>query len=130
MTVFSIRTDKPEAEIAIFANSKLIDQEKWEAHRSLAETIHSKIKALLKKNSLGWQDIDGLVCYKGPGSFTGLRIGLSVGNTLAYSLNLPIVGSTGSNWLDDGLKALAKGSSDQSVLPEYGAPVHITAAKK
>jgi tRNA threonylcarbamoyladenosine biosynthesis protein TsaB len=38
-------------------------------------------------------DIEGVVCFKGPGSFTGLRIGLTVGNALAYAQNIPVVAS-------------------------------------
>jgi tRNA threonylcarbamoyladenosine biosynthesis protein TsaB len=44
--------------------------------------------------------ISGIGVMKGPGSFTGLRIGLTVVNTLADSLNIPIVGAMGDNWRD------------------------------
>jgi tRNA threonylcarbamoyladenosine biosynthesis protein TsaB len=130
MIILTIRTDKPAAEIGLFEDNNSLAQETWEAHRSLAETIHGKIEALLKRQHKTWHDIEGLACYKGPGSFTGLRIGLSVGNTLAYGLNRPIVGTTDPNWRENGIAALLSGKHEQTVLPEYGSPVHITLPKK
>jgi tRNA threonylcarbamoyladenosine biosynthesis protein TsaB len=130
MIILTIRTDKPVSELGLFNDRQLLTSETWEAHRELAETIHLKIESLLKSQAKGWSDLAGIVCYKGPGSFTGLRIGLSVGNALAYGLNIPIVGSSGANWLLSGLKTLALDQDQKVVLPKYGSPVHITAAKK
>jgi len=130
MIILTIRTDNPEAEIGLFDGQKELAYEKWQAHRQLAETIHQKIEKLLKSQQKDWQDIAGLVAYKGPGSFTGLRIGLSVSNALTASLEIPIVGTSGHDWLSSGLSALQVGQNDKTVMPEYGSPVHITAPKK
>ena len=130
MLVLALRTDKPEAEIGLFDDDKQLAYETWQAHRQLAETIHTKISELLERQSKGWSDISGIVAYEGPGSFTGLRIGLSVANALATSYNAPIVGVTGDDWVEQGIKLLLAGKSVQVVLPEYGAPVHITTPKK
>lgn len=126
MMILSIRTDKPKAEVGLFDYDKKLAYETWEAHRELSATIHKKILELLKEQNKTFQDLDGIVCFKGPGSFTGLRIGLTVANTLATELNVPIVGTSGKKWCAQGLDDLAKNNSDQIVLPDYGAPVHIT----
>jgi tRNA threonylcarbamoyladenosine biosynthesis protein TsaB len=126
MLILTIRTDKPEAEIGLFETDKKLAYEKWEAHRQLAETIHQKIEALLKSQKKNWQNIEAIVCFQGPGSFTGLRIGLTVGNTLSYGLQVPIVATDDEQWIERGIKRLQNGDSDQLALPEYGAPVHIT----
>ena len=68
--------------------------------------------------------------YKGPGSFTGLRIGLSVGNALAASYDLPVSGQTGEEWITQGIIEILNGAGSPAVMPEYGAPVHITSPKK
>lgn len=128
MLILTIRTDKPEAEIALYADDRKIGSEVWQAHRQLAETIHDKINGLLQPRSL--EQIDGIVCFEGPGSFTGLRIGLSVGNALAYGLGFPIVAVGGEAWQEVGIKKLQSGQGQKVALPEYGAPAHITKPKK
>lgn len=128
MLILTIRTDKPEAEIGLFEDDKKLAYETWQAHRQLAETINQKINEVLKDKKL--QDLNGIVCFQGPGSFTGLRIGLSVGNALAYSLTIPIVAAEGKNWLEVGLQKMQAGQNDKIAVPEYGAPAHTTSPKK
>jgi tRNA threonylcarbamoyladenosine biosynthesis protein TsaB len=128
--ILTIRTDKPEAEIGLFEDDQKLAYETWEGHRRLSTTIHKKIESLLHKQQKDWCDIKGIVCFKGPGSFTGLRIGLTVGNTVAAALSIPIVGTMGENWVEEGLKKLATGEYEEIVLPEYGSDAHITKQKR
>ncbi|HEU5005260.1 MAG TPA: tRNA (adenosine(37)-N6)-threonylcarbamoyltransferase complex dimerization subunit type 1 TsaB [Candidatus Saccharimonadales bacterium] len=130
MIILTIRTDKPEAELGVYENEKQLAYETWHAHRELAETIHQKIEEILNKSSKSPQDIQGIVVFKGPGSFTGLRIGLSVANALAYSLSIPITGSDSGAWIAQGVSSLKANNNDKIALPEYGAPAHVTAPKK
>ena len=67
--------------------------------------------------------------YEGPGSFTGLRIGMSVANALAYSFTIPIVAQSGA-WIEDGIRRLLAGENDNTALPEYGTPAFTTQSKK
>ncbi len=128
MLILTIRTDKPEAEIGLYDNLQQLAYLTWPAHRELAETLHHKIKELLDGQGQALEDVQGVVVYDGPGSFTGLRIGISVANALATALRIPIIGSGGEDWLA-GLRKVASGKSEP-VVPEYGAPVHITKPKK
>jgi tRNA threonylcarbamoyladenosine biosynthesis protein TsaB len=50
------------------------------------------IDKLLKENSLSLEDIDGVDVNTGPGSYTGLRVGVAIANTLGVFLNIPING--------------------------------------
>ena len=131
MIILAIRTDKPEAEIGLFENHKQLAYTTWQAHRELSNTIHLKLKKTLKRQGKTIEDIEGIVCFRGPGSFTGLRIGLTVANTLAYGLDdAPIVAGQGKDWLEKGITRLMKGESDKVALAEYGAAAHITLPKK
>lgn len=130
MIVLTIRTDKPEAELAIHDGNKKLVEEKWQAHRILADTINSKLEKMLKLLSISFSDIEGIVCFEGPGSFTGLRIGLSVGNALAYAQNIPIVASKGDNWIEKGIKKLEAGENQKIVTPYYDRPAATTTPKK
>jgi tRNA threonylcarbamoyladenosine biosynthesis protein TsaB len=126
MIILTIRTDKPDAEIGLFDNDRQLAYETWLAHRELAETIFNKIKAVLTKEDKAWQDIGGIICFKGPGSFTGLRIGLTIGNAFSDGLSIPIVATEGNNWLKDGQNRLQKGESDLLALPYYDSPIYVT----
>lgn len=130
MLILVVRSDKPESEIGLFDNLTQLAYLKWPAHLELAETIHKKALGLLKEANKAWHELNGLVVYKGPGSFTGLRIGIAFANTLAYSLDIPIIGSTGDTWSEDGISRLLSNQNDKYITPEYGVEVHITAPKK
>lgn len=130
MLVLTLRTDKPEAEIGLYENDTPIAYETWQAHRQLAETIHVKLTEILQKADKRLQDIQGVVMYKGPGSFTGLRIGASVADALAYSLEIPIVGSASDEWRTEGVQRLCAGQNDKIVSLEYGSPARTTQQKK
>ena len=130
MIIITLKTDQPEAELAIYEDGKLIDHVAWTAHRQLAETIHLRLADLLKAQLKDWSDVAGIVCYKGPGSFTGLRIGLSVANAVAYGVNASVVSEQGDNWQETGIKRLRNDENEVTAMPEYGAEVHITQARK
>jgi tRNA threonylcarbamoyladenosine biosynthesis protein TsaB len=129
MLILTIRTDKPEAEIGLFQQADTLVYSTWQAHRQLAETIHAKIRELLESQGRQLADVGGIIVFKGPGSFTGLRIGLSVANALAYSLRVPIVSATGNKWLEIGRQRLDQAADEQLALPEYGSLPHVTAPK-
>lgn len=130
MIILTIRTDKPEAEIGLFDDQEKLTYEIWEAHRELSSTIHVKIRALLESTGKDWQDIQGLVFYIGPGSFTGLRIGATVANTIAATLGVPIAGTNGEDWIEAGTVTVKKGKTSKLVIPFYGRDPHITTPKK
>lgn len=130
MRVLTLRTDKPKAEVGLYDDHKRVAYKAWQAHRQLAETLHSKIAGILESSRLDWSEIDAVLVYKGPGSFTGLRIGVSVASSLSLGLGAKLLGSSGDNWLEQGLTKLQAGHFEDIVVIEYGAPVHITKQKK
>lgn len=130
MIILTIRTEKADSEIGVYDGNKQLAYDSWKAHRLLAETIHTKIAALLKSIDKDWGDIEAILCFSGPGSFTGLRIGLAVANSLALGLSVPIVATNTDEWINIGINKLLSGQNDKISMPEYGAAVHITAPTK
>lgn len=129
--ILTIRTDKPEAEIGLFdTRGAKVAYETWHAHRELADTLLGKIRDILKDNDKDFSDLTGVVVFQGPGSFTGLRIGITVANAFAYGQNIPIMGTMGEEWIVDGIKKLTQEENQRIVLPEYGAEAHITKPRK
>lgn len=131
MIILLIKTDQPLAELYLYNDQQLLASLKWSADRTLAETIHLKLVELLDKRSMKINQLDAVAIYSGPGSFTGLRIGHSVANALAYGLGLPIIGVGGSDWIKQSIGLLVEGSKDNVIaVPQYGAPARITKPRK
>jgi tRNA threonylcarbamoyladenosine biosynthesis protein TsaB len=130
MQILTIRTDKPDAEIGLFNNDQKLDYQTWTAHRILAETLNKKVDELLVQNNKTIKELDGILVYEGPGSFTGLRIGITVANAMAYGLNIPVFSSSDPDWISTGIKALLNGNNSKIVTPKYGAEPHITIQKR
>lgn len=126
MKILAIRTDKPEAELYVFDGDQKLAEIIWPAHLKLAETLNSKIDEILNKSSISYKDIEAIAVYKGPGSFTGLRIGLSAANALAYALGVHVVARQGDNWLEESIADINRGRDDKIAVPEYGAPPRVT----
>jgi tRNA threonylcarbamoyladenosine biosynthesis protein TsaB len=128
--IVTIKTDNPIAEIGIFNDGKRLNYYTWEANRNLAKELLQTIHDLLQAEKADWPDVTGVVVYKGPGSFTGLRIGITVANALAYGREVPVIGELGEDWLQAGIERAQKGENDRIVLPHYGAEANITLPKK
>ncbi len=109
---------------------KTVIQKDWLAERRLSKEILTELELFLSENESSFEKLAGLAVFRGPGSYTGLRIGISVMNALAYGLEIPIVGETSNDWLAAGQKRLIQNENDRIVIPEYGGLPHITKAKK
>ena len=102
----------------------------WESDRTLAKWLLGYLDKILKEHGKTWTDISAIGVFEGPGSFTGLRIGLTVMNTIADSQNIPIVGASGENWQDEVLAKLQAGKNEKIVLPFYNRGANITKPRK
>ena len=102
----------------------------WEAGRTLAKSLLAFLERHLADHQAALADVSAIGVFEGPGSFTGLRIGLTVLNTLADSLRVPIVGARGDAWREEALRRLEANEDDHLVMPYYGAEAHITTPRK
>jgi len=74
--------------------------EKRELDRKKAQIVLPMIDELLKTHHLTIEDLDAIEVAEGPGSFTGLRVGISIANTLSHFLNIPINGKKPGTVID------------------------------
>jgi tRNA threonylcarbamoyladenosine biosynthesis protein TsaB len=114
--------------IFIDGNSKQSDE--WQSDRMLAKGLLGHLDKLLKAKSKTWSDITAIGVFAGPGSFTGIRIGLTVMNTIADAQNIPIVGARGDDWQNEVLAKINAGINEKIVLPFYGSEANITVPRK
>lgn len=75
---------------AIVEDNILIDSIQEEYGQSLSEVALPKIVSMFNNNKLEARDIDKIIVVNGPGSFTGIRIGITIAKVYAWSLNIPI----------------------------------------
>lgn len=75
---------------ALIENKKIVNEIKEHAKNDHSTRLVPAIDKLLKENKKAVNDIKRIVVTKGPGSFTGVRIGITVAKTLAWSLNIPV----------------------------------------
>ena len=108
--ILHIETSTTLCSVALSCNNKLItciEENNGYAH---AEKLHVFIDKIIKESGLLPSQLSAISVGLGPGSYTGLRIGLSAAKGLAYSLNIPLIGH-------NSLHTMAKGAL--IVLPEF-----------
>ena len=91
MNILAIETSTEVCGIAYFKNDEMEEIEEAEIPRKHAASLPMFYKSLQDKTNFTLNELDGIAVSIGPGSFTGLRIGLSFAKGLAYSHDLPII---------------------------------------
>lgn len=124
------KTDSAEATLVVTQDAVVVVQHSWLAGRELSKDLLREIDKLLKRASIEVHDLNGLAIFAGPGSFTGLRIGVSVFNALADGLQIPIIGVSGDDWMQAAQQRLDAGRNDQIVAVIYDGEANITQPRK
>jgi len=92
MKLLSIETSTRDLSLAVSEDDKILRYRNFSINKILESSIIPTIKKILKSANISLSKIDGFVVGLGPGSFTGLRVGLSTIKALAFALNKPVVG--------------------------------------
>ena len=90
-TILAIETSSNICGISLIENGTFIDSVDEDISKQHAEVLPQLYKKLQSRTNFSLSNIDALAVSIGPGSFTGLRIGLSFTKGLAFSKNLPII---------------------------------------
>ncbi|MDO4493398.1 MAG: tRNA (adenosine(37)-N6)-threonylcarbamoyltransferase complex dimerization subunit type 1 TsaB [Clostridia bacterium] len=108
MRILALDTTAAVASVALWADGAVVAEKTGDSKRKHAETIVPLVDELLRENGLTAKDIDLFAADIGPGSFTGIRIGVSVANALAYAAGKRIVGVGALETLAEPLRAEGK----------------------
>jgi tRNA threonylcarbamoyl adenosine modification protein YeaZ len=110
--LLAIETATEEGVVALGrSDGGLIARDRWPAARAHGERLLASIERVLEEAGSSLDDVGAIVVGTGPGSFTGLRVGLAVAKGLAFGLDVPIVGVETPVALG---AALARGSNSQA----------------
>ena len=124
-------TSTPVCDLTLVDEAGTFHAYTWQADRALARDLLGWLRDRLAEHGASWHDIAGIGVMQGPGSFTGLRIGMTVMNTLAHDRGVPIVGvQQADDWRQAALMRLLDGENDEIVLPHYGREANITKPRK
>ncbi len=91
MKILYLDTSSDFLYTGIVESNKLICEIKKEFGQNISEVSMIEISEMFKKNKILPTDINKIIVVNGPGSFTGIRVGVTIAKTYAWSLNIPII---------------------------------------
>lgn len=91
MILYINTKDQKEITVKLIVEKKEIDSQ-TDYNQYGSQILLPLIEKILKTNEIGFKDLAGIEVETGPGSFTGLRVGVSVANALGYALGIPVNG--------------------------------------
>lgn len=95
--LLALDTSTSTASLALFDGERVLSETTWIAGREHSTRLLLEVEIAFERSGHRVEDLTGLVVARGPGSFTGVRVALSVGKGLAAALKLP---AWGVNTLD------------------------------
>ena len=94
MKILAVDTSSKICAVAILEDNKVIDEIKLDNGKTHSENLMPIIKEILDKNNLTLKDMNSIAVSVGPGSFTGIRIGIATIKPMAEVYNLPVASVT------------------------------------
>ena len=91
-TLLTIQTASPAGSIALTAGERLLAELNLDVRKTPTEWLLQSIGDLLDKTDVKKADLDAIAVVRGPGSFTGLRVGLATAKGLSLALGCPLLG--------------------------------------
>ncbi len=90
--ILHLETSTKNCSVALSEGGRTVDvKEQATPQYSHAETLHVFIDEIMRRNRWDLHQLDAVAVSEGPGSYTGLRIGVSAAKGLAYTLNIPLI---------------------------------------
>ncbi|MCD4744465.1 MAG: tRNA (adenosine(37)-N6)-threonylcarbamoyltransferase complex dimerization subunit type 1 TsaB [Desulfobacteraceae bacterium] len=92
MKILAISSAEKECSIALIEDKSPVCEELWATKQTHSKRIMDMVARIMDKVGVSVNELDGFIAAKGPGSFTGLRIGISTVKGLAYASGKPCAG--------------------------------------
>ena len=92
MIVLALDTTSPRSSFALAQDGVVLATVEGDEQLPHSQTLFASLTEVLSSAGISLAQIDLLAGNTGPGSFTGLRVGVSVANALGYSLGIPVNG--------------------------------------
>jgi len=90
--ILCIETSTTNCSVALIKDKEVVvSKEDYDTKYSHAERLHQFINIVVNEAGIAFRDLDAISVSKGPGSYTGLRIGVSTAKGLCYGLNIPLI---------------------------------------
>jgi len=131
MYLFINTCEQWKIRIAVFSNTSLKSSMLKSGTVKLTERLVFFITQILNKEKSDFKHLKGIIVVTGPGSFTSVRIGCVIANTLAQVLNIGIYGAPADRLNSDAIiiKAITKIKKNHYVVPFYDREPNITIGK-
>jgi tRNA threonylcarbamoyl adenosine modification protein YeaZ len=114
--LLAIDTSTESASLALVQDSQVLAETTWRCGQNHSMELLPRLAHLLNEAKIELQSIDCVMVAKGPGSFNGLRVGLSTAKGLAFSLGIPIIGVSSLE-----LEAYQHAENDLPICPIFNA---------
>ena len=88
----AIDTSTDTASLALVQDGEVLAELTWRCGQNHSTQLLPHLSHLLNQADLSLQSVSGIIVAKGPGSYNGLRVGISTAKGLAFSLGIPLVG--------------------------------------
>ena len=92
MKILGIDTSSMAASVAVIEDNKLICEYKIKTKKTHSQKLMPMIENMLGLSDLNVREIDAIAVCEGPGSFTGLRIGMATAKAIAHVNDIPVIG--------------------------------------
>lgn len=89
--ILNIDTSVSGASICIARDGIPVEKAALTDSRDSGAWLHGAIGSLVRQCGIGWQQLDAVAVASGPGSYTGLRVGMAAAKGLAYALGIPVI---------------------------------------